>query len=311
MTQFLDGTEINQQLDWPSLIAQLKDWFTASKVQAPERQICTIEQPDGSTASLLIMPAWIPGQAIGVKVVTFFPQNASQGLSTINAGYLSFDGQTGQLRAVMEGDALTEQRTAAASALAASYLARKNAKRLLVVGTGQLARSVATAHAAVRSYDSIHIWGRTSSKAQTVAEDLQALGLPAAATTDLQTACRGADVISTVTASTRPIIHGEWLKPGTHLDLIGAFQPNMRESDTKAITQANLFVDNPVGALQAGDLATPLTEGAIQESHISATLTDLCQGSSKGRKSNTEYTVFKSVGMALEDLAAASLIRVP
>lgn len=303
--EYLGHHQVEAGLDWAGFITQLRDWFAAGAVQAPPRQVLPITQPDGSEASLLIMPAWVPGQAIGVKVVTFLPANAKRGLATINAGYLLFDGNTGQMTASMDGDALTARRTAAASALAADYLARRDAKNLLVVGTGQLAQAVAEAHGAVRTYRQVQIWGRSPEKAAKVAAALCDQGLNATAVENLQAACGQADVISTVTASRIPVVQGAWLRAGSHLDLIGSFKADMRESDDRAIQQAALFVDGKDGAVLSGDLAQPVSAGVIDETHIQADLTALCRGDHSGRMNDTEFTAFKSVGMALEDLAAA------
>lgn len=307
MTVLIGHAAVDAALDWPVLISELRTWYRAGTVEAPERQVLTIAQPDGSEASLLIMSAWVPGDSIGVKVVTFLPANAQKGLATINAGYLLFDGDTGQMKAALDGDALTARRTAAASALAADYLARPEAARLVVVGTGQLAVAVAQAHAAVRRYEAITIWGRSPGKAAAVAQQLADAGLPASTGEDLEAACRAADVISTVTAATTPMVRGAWLKPGCHLDLIGAFKHDMRESDDQAITQAQVFVDRREGASLAGDLAQPLADGKITPAHLLADLEELCRGAHPGRSDPAARTVFKSVGMALQDLAAARL----
>jgi len=307
MTALIGHAALETALDWTALIAELRCWYKEGRVKGPERQVLRIPQPDGSEASLLIMPAWVPGESIGVKVVTFFPANATKGQPTINAGYLLFDGETGQMKAALDGDALTARRTAAASALAADYLARRDAKRLVVVGTGQLAAAVAQAHAAVRPYEAITIWGRSLDRAAKVARELAQMGLPATASDDLEAACRAADVVSTVTASTRPLVQGAWLKPGCHLDLIGAFKSDMRESDDMAVMQAQIFVDRRDGASLAGDLAQPLAEAKIATIDLLADLQELCQGSHPGRRDSQAHTVFKSAGMALQDLAAANL----
>lgn len=307
--QFLDHDAITARLGWPELIAALRDAFATGAVEAPPRQTLTIALPDGQTASLLLMPAWQAGCAIGVKLVTFFPGNAAAGKPTINAAYLLFDGGDGRLRAVLDGDALTARRTAAASALAADLLARRDARVLLIVGTGQLAVAVGEAHAAVRAYERVLVWGRSPAKAGSVAEALTARGLPATPCGDLQAGCRAADVISAVTASTAPLIRGAWLREGSHLDLIGAFRPDMRESDTQAVVQARIFVDGRDGALLAGDLGQPIAEGAITEADILADLGELVRGRHPGRQGETERTLFKSAGLALEDFAAAMLAQ--
>ncbi|MET1416599.1 ornithine cyclodeaminase family protein [Roseibium sp. HPY-6] len=309
MTEFLSHSAVEDALHWPQLIEQLRNWFADGKVEAPPRQVLSIPAPAGSKASdpgsMLIMPAWLPGEALGVKVVTYCPWNASQGEATINAGYMLFNGATGKLQTVLDGDALTIRRTAAASALAADYLARNDARHHLIVGTGQLARSVGEAYASVRAPKKISVWGRNPEKALQIARELARVGLPAEAVTNLKLACEKADIVSTVTASQSPIVQGDWLRPGTHLDLIGSFRADMRESDDLAISQAEVFVDDRAGAQLAGDLAQPLATGHLQPNDIKADLKSLCCGEHPGRTSKNSYTVFKSAGVSLEDLAAA------
>ncbi|MGH1464789.1 MAG: ornithine cyclodeaminase family protein [Cognatishimia sp.] len=304
---FLGKHELEAALDWATLIAELRSWFSRNAVEAPPRQVLPITQPDGSEASLLIMPAWIPGESIGLKVVTFFPENPQRGLATINAGYMLFDGETGQLKSVMDGDVLTARRTAAASALAADYLARKDGKELLIVGTGQLALSMAKAHSTVRPYERIRIWGRNRDTSQRIANKLVEEGFSAEPVVNLEAACNTADVISTITAAKSPFVHGAWLRPGTHLDLVGAFREDMRESDDQAITQACVFVDGQEGALRSGDLAQPVRAGLFDPIQIEADLAELAQRRHPGRTSDQAFTVFKSAGLSIEDLASAEL----
>lgn len=308
MADFVDHQQVEAGADWVRLIDQLRDWFSAGRAVAPSRQVLQIAQPDGSDASLLVMPAWVPGVAIRVKVVTFFPSNAARGLPTINAGYLFFDGETGQMRTVLDGDALTARRTAAASALAADYLARADAQSLLVLGTGQLSSAMIEAHATVREHRTVMLWGRNVQKAQDIAASFACKGFDIRVEPDLEGACAKADVVSTVTESTEPLIKGAWLRPGTHLDLVGGFKSDMRESDDQCIAQASVFVDGRDGAGLCGDIAQPLETGAIKPNHILSDLADLCVGRHQGRRDTAEFTVFKSAGLAVEDLAAASLI---
>jgi len=304
---FLDEAELEKRLEWPALIDAIGETVRAGKVVSPERQVYPIELPSGETASLLLMPAWIAGESIGVKAVTFFPGNAAKGKATINASYLLFDGEDGTLKSVSEGDTLTARRTAAASALAARYLVRDDAQRLLVVGTGQLSAAVVEAHAAVRDYSEIMIWGRNPAKASSIACGLEAKGLPVKVAEDLEAACRSASTISCVTSVTTPIIKGEWLGEGTHIDLIGSFRPDMRETDDEVVRRASIFVDTVKGATLAGDLSQPLEAGIIQPDDIKADLAALTRGEHQGRVSSDEVTLFKSAGFALEDLAAARL----
>lgn len=307
MLRTFDADDIREALEWTDLIDAIETAVLEAAVASPERQSLQIPVPGGGEATLLLMPAWIPGETIGMKAVTYFPGNSGTDTSTIHAGYLLFDGSDGRLVAVFDGDELTARRTAAASALASKYLARPDARRLLVVGTGQLAPKVAAAHAAVRSFESIAVWGRSAAKAAAVVAELHQLGLPAAPVDDLDEAVPKSDVISCVTGSTSPLIRGALLRPGTHLDLIGSFKADMRESDDDCVAASSVFVDSVAGAVLAGDLAQPLADGLITEADIRSDLAGLVDTSHPGRTDENEITLFKSAGFALEDLVAARL----
>ncbi|MBL0933549.1 MAG: ornithine cyclodeaminase family protein [Rhizobiaceae bacterium] len=305
--QMIGEHELAERLGWPELIGAIETELKAGRVTSPERSNIAIPMPSGGTSNLLVMPAWVEGESLGVKLVTFFPENGAMGLSTINASYALFSGADGRLQAVIEGDELTARRTAAASALAARFLARRDARRLLVVGTGQLSAKVAAAHASVRSYERIEIYGRSADKAAAVVAALVKDGIAAHVAGDLDAAVAEADVISSVTSSTVPLIRGAHVKPGTHVDLIGAFKDDMRESDDALVTKASLFVDFRPGAMKAGDLAQPLAAGLIREADIKADVAELASGKHPGRTSDEEITFFKSAGFSLLDLAAARL----
>ena len=248
----LDAAAVRAATPWPELIAAVADVLAADGVSAPERHVHPVGLPDGGAGSLLLMPAWEDGEVIGVKTVTYFPSNAGTSAPSVNAVYVLFDGRTGEPRAVLDGGELTDRRTAAVSALAASCLARTDAERLLVVGTGRLSPNMARAHAAVRPLSGIEIWGRRPEAAASVAEQLRAEGLPAEASADLDASIGRADVVSCVTGATSPLVRGELLAPGTHLDLVGSFRPEMRESDNAAAARATIFVDTAAGRLDVG-----------------------------------------------------------
>lgn len=303
----LDADKLAEFLDYPSLIDRLDRAF-AEGCCVPVRHHHDVAVPGGSDGTLLLMPAWREGAVLGVKVATVFPDNGAKGLDSVLASYLLLDGTTGEPLALAEGKTLTAKRTAAASALAASKLARKDARSLLMVGTGRLAPELIAAHSAVRPIDNVAIWGRTPHKAATLAAKLDRPERRVKAVTNLPCALRDADIISCATLATEPLVLGAWLCPGQHLDLVGAFKPTMRESDDDAVKRATLFVDTRAGACkEAGDLAGPLERGVIEESDIQAELAELCRGDHPGRQSDDEITLFKSVGTALEDLAAAEL----
>lgn len=303
----LDQVSTAQSLAFPSLIDAVGQMFAGACIM-PVRHHHHVDVPGERAATLLLMPAWQPGRYIGVKLVSVFPDNHIRGLPAIHGSYLLSSGKTGEMLAVIDGGELTARRTAATSALAARHLARPDASTLLVVGTGRLSLNLIEAHSHVRPITSVQVWGRDITKAQAVADEAKALGYPAAAVSDLEAAARSADIISCATLSTAPLIQGAWLKAGSHLDLVGAFNKDMRESDDEAVQRASLFVDTRAGAFaEAGDLLQPLAAGLIAREDIKAELSELVTGALPGRKSETEITLFKSVGAALEDLAGAIL----
>jgi ornithine cyclodeaminase len=257
---------------------------------------------------LLLMPAW-DGTSLGVKIVTVFPGNLPQGRASVSALYLLMDGATGHPLALIDGEALTKRRTAAASALGSLYLSRPDSRRLLVVGAGALAPYMAFAHCAVRPIERVLVWGRTASRVESTIARLKAQGLAAEACRDLATGLSEADIVSCATTARAPVVHGRLVRPGTHVDLAGAFTPEMRESDDELVRRAEVFVDTFAGALQeAGDLVQPIASGAIAREHVRAELADLVADRDPGRRSPDEITLFKSVGTALEDLCAARLV---
>jgi ornithine cyclodeaminase/alanine dehydrogenase-like protein (mu-crystallin family) len=271
---------------------------------APPRHHHTIDVPGKAQATLLLMPAWMPGEVIGVKIVTIHPGNAGSAVPTVNACYLLLSAATGAPVAQLDGRALTLLRTAAVSALACRLLARPDARRLLIVGTGALAPQLAHGHAAARELDAVAIWGRDPAKAQLLAQRLTREGLPATATSELAAAAAVADIISCATLSSAPLVRGAWLRPGTHVDLVGAFRPDMRESDSQLLARAYVVVDSERAIEESGDLVRPLAEGVIARSEIRT----LAEVVGRGDPMIADLSVFKSVGTAVSDLAAASAI---
>jgi ornithine cyclodeaminase len=259
-------------------------------------------------STLLLMPAW-SREWTGLKTVVVKTDNAAKNLPTVQASYLLIKNDTGETVAIMDGTELTRRRTAAAAALAADYLARPDASTLVLVGAGALGSHFVKAHAAVRPIRKVFIYNRSPEKAAALAHELKADELEASAVTDLEAAVRQADIVSCVTTSTKPIVRGEWLKPGTHVDLAGAFKPTMRETDGDVVARARVFVDTREGALsEAGDLLQARDEGKFDFAHVHGDLFDLCRGTVKGRKTPQEITLFKSCGTALEDLATAIMV---
>ncbi|MGM0691932.1 MAG: ornithine cyclodeaminase family protein [Pseudomonadota bacterium] len=301
--RIITAEQVSDSLAWPALVERLATTFREG-VESPPRHHHAMHRPDGE-ATMLLMPAWERAGYIGVKMVNVFPQNADHGLPAIAGVYLLSEGAHGRPLACIDGSELTRRRTAAASALAARELARDDAASLLVVGTGKLAPMVIEAHAAVRPISRVRIWGRHPGKAERLAAEY-ADRFDAAAVTDLEAATREADVVSCVTLSSAPLILGDWLAPGTHLDLIGAFRPTMRETDARCLARSEVFVDTYAGARgEAGDILQAIDEGGFSFDAIRGELAELLRGERPGRSSDDAITLFKSVGASLEDLAAA------
>ena len=308
----IDAPAVVAALDWRPLVEALRQAFRAP-CRMPPRHHHTIGErgarADEPAQTLLIMPAWQDDGPIGIKLVTVAPGNAARGLPAVNASYILADGRTGRHLALIDGGELTVRRTAAASALAADYLARADAGHLVMVGTGRLAPCLIAAHAAVRPIRRVSIWGRSAAKAAALAARLDRPGLAVAATDDLAAAVASADIVSCATLAADPLVRGAWLPAGVHLDLVGAFTPTMREADAAALSRGRVFVDTREGALsEAGEIVQAIAAGAFAAADIAGDLVELTGGHRPGRTDPAEITVFKSVGAALEDLAAAVLV---
>ena len=309
--RIVTADNIDRVLTYPLLIDALADAFRG-EIAVPVRHHHTIPQP-GTDATLLLMPAWTNNSRgdryLGCKIVTVFPDNAKAAKPSVYGQYLLLSGESGEPLALMEGRKLTAWRTAAASALASSYLAREDSGHLVMVGAGALASHLARAHASVRPIKRVTLWNRTKERAVALGFALAEAGLVVDVTDNLAEAVGTADIVSCATLSAEPLLRGAWLKEGTHVDLVGGFTPKMREADDEALRRARVYVDTRAGAgKEAGDIVDPLARGVIKESDIHGDLFDLCRGKAQGRRSSSEITLFKSVGTAIEDLAAAMLI---
>ncbi len=303
--RIITSAEVEAALELKDLIERLRETFRKG-AEVPVRHHHAIG--GGSDATLLLMPAWQTGRHIGIKLVTVFPHNGERSLPSVMGAYLLLSGTTGEPLAMIDGPTLTVKRTAAASALAAGYLARQDSERLLMIGTGALAPYLIRAHAEVRPICNVLIWGRNPDKAEQLARRLNRRDFKVAATTDLEAAVQGAHIISAATMTLEPLIKGIWLQPGQHLDLVGGFRPDMREADDDAVSRARVFVDTRDGACsEAGDIVQPLESGVLTQDDIAADLFDLTRGERAGRRFYDQITLFKSVGTALEDLGAAQL----
>jgi ornithine cyclodeaminase len=303
----LSAELVARHLDRRALIDALARAFREADTQVPPREHHSFGDDNGAR-TLLIMPAWRPDRALGVKLVTVTAENSRRDLPGVQASYVLFDGQTGTPRAVLDGTELTRRRTAAASALAASLLAAPDASRLLMVGTGALAPHLIDTHALVRPIREVRVWGRRPERAAAVAASLAGRGFTVEVTRDRAASANWADIISCATTATEPLILGQWLRAGQHLDLVGSFTPLMREADGEAMARAEIYVDAREAAFaESGELVSAFKSGAIGPGDVRGDLSQLVRGQVHGRRASGAITLFKSVGTAIEDLAAAEL----
>jgi len=295
---FLDAATVTRATPMPALIEALREAFAGADHAAPGRLAVDMS----GTSSLLVMPAWRGTASIGVKIAEI--DRLSQ--PAVRASYVLIDRASGRPRAILDGGALTRRRTAAASVLAATYLAPREARHLLLLGTGALIAPLIEGYASRFPLETIRVWGRDPAKAETAARVARAAGHPARAVTDIDAALADSDIVSAATLSTTPLIRGGALHPGVHVDLIGAFRPEMCEADGAAIARALVYVDTMEGALhEAGDLIQASAGGHFSMDRIVGDLADLCRVPPE--RDPQAITLFKSVGTAIEDLAAAEL----
>jgi alanine dehydrogenase len=265
-----------------------------------------------TTNAFAVMPAYVNdlGPVIGAKVITVYPGNHSTPLDAHQGAVLLFDSATGALAAVVDATAITTVRTAAVSAVATRLLARRDASRLAILGAGVQGQAHLFAMRAVRPIESVCIWSRDVSRAKRLAGIAErALGVGASVAAAGELAVRDADIVCTTTSATAPVLRGDWLAPGTHVNAIGACTPNARELDSAAVVRSRLYVDRRESALrEPGDILAPLEAGEITAAHVVAELGDVLLDATAGRRSPQEITLFKSLGLAIEDLAAASFV---
>jgi alanine dehydrogenase len=299
--------EVHFLLDYPPLIEALRELFRQG-VDRAERHLLSQPLPDGGSNDWSILPAWQFGRHHGVKLVSVFPGNESRGIASVQGLYVLFDGGNGLPLLCIDGAALTLRKTAANSALAASYLARSDASTLLMIGAGALAPHLIDAHAATRPIRGVMIWNRTPSRAEALARMLSLPKISVSIVQNLAAAVADADIISAATMSKEPLIRGRWLKPGQHLDLVGGYREDMREADDVAVQRARVFVDARfTAAACAGDICQPLATGLISDADITDAF-QLARGEKPGRQNDQEITLFKSGGGGHEDLGTAQYL---
>ncbi len=304
--QHFDAQAVATALPYPQLVDAL-----ATGLQAPiEVPVRSVLSPNHDDSCVLVMPAWQRGQRMGIKLVSVWPGNSAVGLPAVSGVYVLMSCETGQPLAVMDGTELTLRRTAAAAALAARTLARKDSRTLAVLGTGALSAPLVQAHCGVMPFDRVLVWGRDAQRAQAVVGQLQAQGQSAEVSVDLQQTLAQANVVAVATTATRPFILADWVRPGTHVGLVGAFTPRMAEAEPALMARAQLFADQRAAVIEkGGEVWQALQQGLIKPDAIEAELAELAaQPLRAWRHSAQGITVFKSVGFAALDLIAAEQV---
>jgi 1-pyrroline-2-carboxylate reductase [NAD(P)H] len=307
--KIIEAADVHRALNFPDLVDALRTTF-GMPAGTPRRTVYQLDEKDSFHDAFAVLPAWST-EAIGVKAFTYLPSNAPKGRQILHSLILLFSRDTGRPMALVDGTTVTYWRTAAVAALAADYLARRDSSRLLICGTGNLASYMIRAHAAVRQYSDIAVWGRSREKTERLLDKLRSehSELPCRVATDLEAEAQGADVISCATGAKEPIIRGAWVRPGTHTDFFGNHERKHRECDSDLVAKSRVYVDSRANVMnEAGEILIPIEEGLITESHVVGELADLCSGAVTGRVHDNEITLFKSVGTALSDLAAALLV---
>lgn len=303
----LSSEFIESESNFSELISVLKTEFASKGILTPQRHHHDFPNPEtGSDSTLLLMPAWQPGENAGVKIVTISPENSKYDLPAVQGSYILMNAVTGEVRAILDAKELTAKRTAATSALASSFLSKADASSLLMIGTGALSTNLVRAHASVRPIKNVFVWGRNLEKARTVCDALKNEAFNCEAVMSIEDKIENVDIISCATLSKTPLVFGKNVRPGQHIDLVGAFKKDMREADDEAIQRASVFVESFGGKEESGDIFIPLNTGILKEEDIEGDLFSLCSEKTKGRIDDNQITLFKSVGHALEDLVAAS-----
>lgn len=301
----LDAARLRELLPFDRLIPALHAAFVAGAT-VPLRHTHQVEA-GGAAGSSLLMPAWDEEGFYGVKIVNIYPANFARGLPGLHATYILHDARTGVPLVLLDGNEITSRRTAAAAALATSLLARADACRLLIAGAGRVGSLIAPALSVVRKLEAVAVWDINPAAAQSCVRALRDQGLPAEAVADLERAVRESDIVSCATLATTPLIRAAWLGAGSHLDLIGSFTPDMTEAEPACFAGAGVWTDTAEAIAKSGDLLNALAGGSLAHSDIIGDLAGLCRGTCATRTSADQRTVFKAVGTALEDLAAAKL----
>lgn len=296
--QMIDANKVHELLEYDGLVAAIRQAHRGGMPKTADRILYQEANASGHPDSFIILPAWQPQEGLLCKLVTSFPGNKTKyGISNVNSIYAYIDGQTGLTEAIIDGEAMIFRKTSADSALGASLLAREDAKILLMVGAGGLAPYLVRAHYSVRpSIETVLIWNRTRANAEDLVTLLASETISATIVDDLDEAASRADIISSATMASEPILKGRFLKPGTHVDLVGSFTPEMREADDDVLRRCAIYVDHRQTTERSGEFLGPVARGVLGPQDIKGDLFDLCQEKVPGRTSPDQITMMKNGG---------------
>lgn len=308
--KFIDGDHVHQLLDFEGLIDALAQAHLGGRPKVSDRVIYNEENETGHPDSLIILPAWEPQEGVLCKLVTSFPNNRERhGLSNVNSIYVFNDGETGITKAVIDGEAMIFRKTSADSALGSRILSREDSETMLMIGAGALAPYLVRAHLSVRpSLKRVLVWNRTASNAGKLVEMLRGEGIPAEMVDSLDAAVPQADIICSATMASEPHLKGALLRPGTHVDLVGSFTPEMREADDDVLRRCTIFVDHRQTTDRSGEFTGPFERGVISSPDIEGDLFALCQQKILGRTGSEQVTMMKNGGGSHLDYYAAKYL---
>jgi len=301
----ITADQVHAAIRLPGFIDTLQAAFAGAHTMPP-RQVLPLDPDSGGHEAFAMLPSW-NDEVIALKAFTYFPDNQPPH-QTLYSQVMLFDRKRGQPLALVDGVSVTCWRTAGVSALASRFLSRADSETLLLLGTGKLAPFLILAHASVRSLKKVLIWGRSPSKAATLADSMKTKlpELEFVPVTGLPDACGQADIVVCATGSPEILVKGAWIAPGTHTDFLGNHHATKRECDTEMLTRSRVFVDTRANCLrEAGEILIPISEGAFSADEVAGELSELCRGTVASRKDRQEITLFKSVGCALGDLSGA------
>lgn len=303
--KLITAEQVHAALSYPDFIENLRAAFAGPHTMPP-RQVIPLDPESGSHDAFAMLPCWNE-EVIAQKAFTYFPGNKPPA-QTLYSQILLFDRRTGEPRALVDGVSVTCFRTAGVSALASRFLSREDSETLLLLGTGKLAPFLIRAHASVRPLKRILLWGRAADRAESLmlAMRVEFPEIDFETVADLPGACVRADIVVAATGSPDILVHGDWIRPGTHTDFLGNHHADKRECDSTLVTRARVFVDSRTNCFrEAGEILVPVSEGVFSLDQVEGELSELCRGDVSGRGDEREITLFKSVGCALGDLCGA------